>query len=62
MLECWSCGYQFMLKVLLRDAIIKGREASAGGPYRVYGCPSCHKESRIETTSKGNHFLFGACP
>lgn len=45
---------------MLRDAIIRGRERARGGPFRVYRCPRCLKESMIEEVGKGRMFASPA--
>ena len=56
MLRCWGCQHEFTAKLVERDSLIRGREVARGGPYRLYRCPSCHRESKVEATPKGRLF------
>lgn len=49
-LACWNCEYPFRAKIIERDGIIRGRSASDGGPYRLYRCPQCGKEAKVESS------------
>ncbi len=41
---------------ILRDGILRGRDESEGGPFRIYPCPSCKRENRIESLGSGTHY------
>ncbi|MEM7164646.1 MAG: J domain-containing protein [Planctomycetota bacterium] len=56
MLRCWSCEARFVPKMVWKNAIIRGRSETAGGPYRLYRCPLCMKLSRIESSRRGRLF------
>ena len=56
MLICWNCGQTFREKLVRRDGILRGREPKQGGPYLLYHCPRCHRESRAESTAGGRLF------
>jgi len=45
---------------VLRQGIIRGREASRGGPYREVRCPRCLAESKVEENRRGE--LFASPP
>lgn len=49
-LACWNCEYPFRAQIIERDGIIRGRSASDGGPYRLYRCPQCGKEAKVESS------------
>ncbi len=55
-LTCWSCGQEFAAATVVRDALIHGRDAREGGPYYIYNCPRCRKESKVERTASGRMF------
>ena len=56
MLRCWGCNHEFTSRLIERDSLIRGRDVADGGPYRLYRCPSCQRESKVEATSKGQLF------
>jgi len=53
---CWFCGHPSPVRQLLRDGILRSREASAGGPYRLFICPACAQENLCEKTARGRWF------
>ncbi len=48
MLRCWSCRASLAPDHVIRDGLLRGRDPQSGGPYRIYNCPHCRKENRIE--------------
>jgi DnaJ-domain-containing protein 1 len=55
-ITCWFCGHASTVRQLLRDGILRSREASAGGPYRLLVCPACGQENLCEKTARGRWF------
>ncbi|MAW76349.1 MAG: DnaJ domain-containing protein [Planctomycetota bacterium] len=56
MLHCWACRSVLSNKQVQRDGFLAGRSTQSGGPFRVYSCPSCRKENRIEKLPDGNYY------
>lgn len=56
-LSCWSCELPFQKKIVLRDSILRGRSARNGGPYRLYRCPQCAKEGKVEFTGRQRMYV-----
>ena len=52
MLRCWGCFEGFTKKHVLRDSILRARTEADGGPYYLYRCPRCQRESRVERTPR----------
>lgn len=59
-IRCWACRASFSADHIHRDGILRGRSARSGGPYRIYGCPSCRKENRIENLADGSSYCSPA--
>lgn len=59
-MRCWHCRSKLHLDGILRDGILRGRDESEGGPYRLYTCPSCRRESRIESVGEGKYYASPA--
>ncbi len=55
-LSCWFCEHWFTSRHVLRDGILRSRTDQAGGPYRLFICPSCGKENVCERSLKGRWF------
>ncbi|MCI0650677.1 MAG: J domain-containing protein [Planctomycetes bacterium] len=55
-MKCWSCGASIEKRLVLRDSLIRGRDLRQGGPYRLYRCPQCLAESKIESTPRGRFY------
>jgi hypothetical protein len=53
MIQCWACRAPLAADQITRDGIIRGRTEDSGGPYRIYNCPSCRKQNRIEKLTNG---------
>ena len=45
-----------MLNAVLGSGIIMARESREGGPYRIFMCPYCLKESMVEESKRGRWF------
>ena len=56
MIRCWYCGDAFNKKLVLRDSVLQGRDPEKGGPFRLYRCGRCNRESKIEETPAGRLF------
>lgn len=56
MLRCWACGHPFTAQRVRRDSLLCPRTEANGGPYELYRCPACRRESRIETTPHGRMY------
>lgn len=56
MTQCWDCRSTLSSNTIERDGFLVGRAADAGGPYRIYACPSCRKENRIEKLPDGRFY------
>ncbi len=54
--SCWFCEHRFPARQVLRDGILRSRTERAGGPYRLFICPSCGKENVCEKSPKGRWF------
>lgn len=59
-MRCWHCRSKLHLDGVLRDGILRGRDESEGGPYRLYTCPSCRRESRVESVGEGKYYASPA--
>ncbi len=59
-MKCWRCRAPLRSTLIHRDSLIRGRALSKGGPYRLYRCPKCLRENKIESNSKGR--LFASPP
>ncbi|OUU26017.1 MAG: hypothetical protein CBC13_01025 [Planctomycetia bacterium TMED53] len=59
-MRCWFCRAALNLDWIHRDGIIRGRDESEGGPYRIYPCPSCRRENRIESLGPDRHYASPA--
>lgn len=55
-MSCWFCEHRFTSRHVLRDGILRSRADRAGGPYRLYICPSCTRENVCEKSLKGRWF------
>ena len=55
-LPCWYCDRGSTLSAVLGNGILVSRSPSEGGPYRVFLCPYCLKESMVEETARGRWF------
>ncbi len=55
-IACWFCEHGFTPRQVLRDGIIRSRTERAGGPYRLFVCPSCGRENVCEKTGRGRWF------
>jgi DnaJ-domain-containing protein 1 len=55
-IPCWFCEETFSRRQILRDGIIRGRNAELGGPFRLLICPSCRRENVCEKTPAGRWF------
>ncbi len=59
-MKCWRCRAPLRSTLIQRDSLIRGRSLSQGGPYRLYRCPRCLRENKIESNSEGR--LFASPP
>ena len=55
-MRCWSCRASIREKAVDGNSILRGRERSRGGPYRLYRCPRCLRENKIEKNGRGRSF------
>jgi hypothetical protein len=55
-LVCWYCDRPSTLGAVLGNGIIVSRTPAEGGPYRVFLCPYCLKESMVEESTQGRWF------
>ncbi len=59
-IRCWACRASLSADHIRRDGILRGRSEQSGGPYRIYSCPSCRKENRIENLADGTSYCSPA--
>jgi len=59
-IRCWACRASLSADHIRRDGILRGRSERSGGPYRIYSCPSCRKENRIENLADGSSYCSPA--
>lgn len=59
-MRCWYCRAKLNPEWVQRDGLLRGRDESEGGPYRVYPCPSCRRENRIEAVGEGKFYASPA--
>ena len=55
-LPCWYCDRNSTLNAVLGNGILMSRTPVEGGPYRVFLCPYCLKESMVEESTRGGWF------
>lgn len=54
--QCWACRSNLSNNTIERDGFLVGRAPEEGGPFRIYSCPSCRKENRIEKLPNGKSY------
>ena len=59
-MRCWYCRAKLNPEWVQRDGLLRGRDEVEGGPYRVYPCPSCRRENRIESLGEGKFYASPA--
>ena len=59
-MHCWHCRTSLRIDWIFRDGLLRGREENEGGPYRIYPCPSCRRENRIESLGSGRFYASPA--
>lgn len=59
-MRCWQCRSKLHHDWVFRDGLLRGRDESEGGPYRIYPCPSCRRENRIESIGEGKFYASPA--
>ena len=55
-MRCWYCRGALRARFVDRDGLIRGRDAAKGGPYRLYRCPRCLRENKVEQNRAGRRF------
>ncbi len=55
-MRCWGCAGPIREKAVDGNSILRGREPARGGPYRLYRCPRCLRENKIEKNGRGRTF------
>ena len=55
-LSCWFCDEPFGSTIVVRDGILRSRDARQGGPYRLFSCSGCGHANVCERTPKGRWF------
>jgi len=60
MMRCWHCRSPISERSLDRHSILRGRPEEKGGPFRIYRCPRCLAESKVESGGRGR--LFASPP
>ena len=59
-MRCWGCRGPIVEKTIDRHSIIRGRAREKGGPFRIYRCPRCLAENKVEENGRGR--LFASPP
>ena len=55
-LACWSCRARLSPKEVVQDGILRAREDSRGGPFRIVTCRACQSPNLCERTRRGRWF------
>ncbi len=59
-MNCWFCKSTLHQNWIQRDGLLRGRDEQEGGPFRIYTCPDCRRENRVETISSHRFYTSPA--